>query len=103
VKKFFSKFGWYIFIAIIILIPLSIMLLEIISALRAIGGGSIIKGIIVAPFALVGAINFFRGFCAVIERDAETYDFDKGWKGSVYLIITILGYAALFYVIGDRI
>ena len=100
-KKFLSKFGWYIFIAIIILIPLSLTLLEIIPALRAVGGGSIIKGIIIAPFALVGAVNLFRGACAVMERDAETYDFNKSWKCSVYFLVTILGYVALFYVAGE--
>lgn len=57
--------------------------------------------ILLIPFAVVGCINVFRGFCAVLEIDEEKYGkkMKKNWQVSVYFLIHIGGYLALFYVI----
>jgi hypothetical protein len=58
-----------------------------------------ILDLILFPLALIGGINVFRGFCAVLEKDEEKYTFKKDWKFSIYLLIHLGGYLALFYVI----
>lgn len=103
-KKFFSNIWFYVISAIVILIPLSLALWEIWGVVRAVGGGSIVKGIILTPFAVLGGINVFRGFGAVVEMDGEKFGArtKNDWKFTLYWGITILSYFALFYVVGER-
>lgn len=59
----------------------------------------ILNWIILTPLAIIGGINVFRGFCAVLEKADQKYSFRKNWQVSIYLLIHIGGYLALFYVI----
>ena len=60
---------------------------------------NVLNLILLIPLAIIGAINVFRGFCAVLEKADEKYDFKKDWHVSIYLLIHIGGYLALFYTI----
>ena len=51
------------------------------------------------PLAIIGGFNVFKGFCAVLEKADQKYDFKKDWQLGLYLLIHIGGYLALFYVI----
>lgn len=55
--------------------------------------------LLMIPLAIIGAINVFRGFCAVLEKDDEKYDFKKDWQVGIYFLLHIGGYLALFYSI----
>ena len=65
--------------------------------------GSFVVNILILPFAIIGAINIVRGFFAVIEKDGEKFYGEKYWKVAVYMLITIAGYAAVFYEIAQWI
>lgn len=45
---------------------------------------------IVAPLAVVGFYQFFRGITTIIEKDISEHDL-TGWMLVVYLVVTILG------------
>lgn len=100
-KKFFKNIIFYFIIALIIIIPLAILFRDFYAIFIKLGGGSIILGIIIALLALIGGVNVFRGFCAVMEKDEEKYGHKtkKSWQFSIYLIFYIGGYLALFYAI----
>lgn len=56
--------------------------------------------LILIPFAVIGGINVFRGFGAVLEMDEAKFGHKaKGWKFYLYLLIHYGGYFALFYMI----
>lgn len=55
--------------------------------------------ILLIPLSIIGGINIFRGFCAVLEKAEEKYNFKKDWQVSIYFLIHIGGYLALFYTI----
>lgn len=85
----------------IILVPLVIAFQDVYDVIYEIGGGSVIVGIIVTPFAIIGGINFLRGFGAVLEMDEEKYGhiIKKDWQLRIYFFFHICSYIALFYVI----
>ena len=61
-----------------------------------------ILNLILIPFALIGAINIFRGFGAVVEKDEAKFGHKiktNSWKFYLYMLITYGGYFALFYMI----
>lgn len=106
-KDFIKKIGW-IFIG---LICVAIALLSIFLGLgsvaeivanifKAVGGGSLVQGIIMTPFFIFGVIQIFRGFCAVFNADLkkmEASDFSL-WH-LLYIPATIIGYIALIAAI----
>ena len=57
--------------------------------------GYFILNILMAPLILIGGINVIRGFCAVLEKDGDKFEYEKGWKISLYMLITIASYFAL--------
>lgn len=59
----------------------------------------ILNWIILTPLAIIGGINVFRGFCAVLEKAEQKYDFKKEWQIGLFALIHIGGYFALFYMI----
>lgn len=57
----------------------------------------IILNILAVPLVFVGLYNFFKDFCAMLERGEELCD--KYWQFVVYLVINIAGYAAIAWAI----
>lgn len=100
-KKFFSNIALYVLIAVVIFIPVAIAFQELYDVFLTIGRGSLIAGIVITPFVIIGIINVIRGVGAVLEMDEEKYGhkLKKNWKFGVYLLLHIGGYLALFYAL----
>ena len=100
-KKFFSKILFCAIVSVVILVPLAIAFQDVYDVILKIGGGSIVVGIVLIPFVIIGCINIFRGFGAVLEMDEAKFGkrIKKNWQFAVYLLFYIGGYLALFYVI----
>lgn len=58
------------------------------------GDGSLIKGILVMPFAITGLILFLRGAVSNIEEIGQKFTFRKDWQASLFFLIIILSYIA---------
>ena len=98
--KKFSKVIFLALLAIAILIPLAIAFQDVYGVILNIGKGSFVVGLLLLPFVIIGTINVFRGFGAVIEMDEAKFGrLFKGWKFYVYLFFYIGGYLALYYVL----
>lgn len=108
-KKFRDKllgFGC----SLVFIVPALIFLIDIVidvwRSVTSSGGGieDFILQLILIPFAVLGGINVFRGAGAVIEMDEAKYGskFKQDWQISLYFVVTILGYFALFYIVGKR-
>ena len=104
---FIKKIGWIllgIFVAAVTLFSVFLGLGSvaemIIKIVEIAGGGSIIRGIIMAPFFIFGAIQIFRGACKVFDEDLQKMDSRKDsiWN-YFYIPVTILGYISVFSVI----
>ena len=100
-KKIFSTFGFWLTVAIFTLIPLLVLLTEAKQIAIIIGNGSLLKGVIILPFAIAGFINVFRGFCYNLEQTEDKNKIKKYWQFVIYLIFTILSYVALFLAIKE--
>ena len=100
-KSFFSNIIFYVILTIVVLVPLAIAFHDIFDIILKIGSGSIIAGMLLLPFAIIGGINVFRGFGAVLGMDESKYGhlIKKNWQLAIYFILYIGGYLALFYVI----
>lgn len=61
--------------------------------------GCFLINLLILPFVVIGVINIGRGFFAVIEKDGVRFYGEKEWKVGLYLVITMAGYAAVFYAI----
>ena len=106
-KDFIKKIGWILLGLIAAAIALFSLLLGlgsvadiVIKIVTIAGGGSIVKGIIMAPFFIFGAVQIFRGFCAVLNADMEKMN-AKGesiWHW-LYIPSTIIGYIAVILAI----
>lgn len=65
------------------------------------GWGSWQRGIVAAPFFVVGAIQIIRGFVAVFTKDAEQLERKYSRKKNghlllgLYLVVTMAGYFAV--------
>lgn len=57
------------------------------------------RGFVIAPLAVIGFYQIFRGVAAIIETDLATKDWIKGWVVIAYLIITVLGCLCLIIAI----
>ena len=94
-KKFFDKLstlGCMIPFIIGALFPIVMMFIGIWKACNG-NIGYFIINIIAIPFVIVGGINFFKGFCAMLEKGEEYCE--KYWQFVIYLIINTAGYAAV--------
>ena len=98
-KQRFLNIALYVLLAVVLLIPVAIAFQEVYDVFIRIGNGSLIAGIVIAPFVIIGAINIFRGVGAVLEMDWAKYGnkLKNNWKFGVYLLLHIGGYLALFY------
>ena len=102
-KKVFSNILFYGFIALVLILMLAAVFQGVFDIIIKIGGGSFIIGMLLTPFVVVGVINIVRGFLVVMEKDGEKFYGEKDWKAGIYLLITIAGYAAVFYVVAQWI
>lgn len=104
-KKVFSNILFYGFLALVLIVPLVIAFQEVFDVILKIGRGSIIAGIIITPFAVIGVINLFRGIGELLETDGAKFHFRglKTWKARIWFFATISGYIAAFYVMMEVI
>lgn len=98
-KKLFSNVLFYGTIALVIIVPLTVFFHSTAGLIQALGNGSFVLGLIVLPFVIIGGINVFRGFCAVLDKDDKKYNFKKNWQVSIYFLFHIGSYLALFYAL----
>lgn len=104
-KKFFEKLsdiGCLLPFIIGGLFPIVMMFIGIWKACNG-NIGYFIINLIAIPFILIGVINIFRGFAAVLEKDEQNLEFKKYWHFAIYFIITIAGYFAVFLAIAQWI
>lgn len=104
-KKFLDKlstFGCMLPLIISCLVPVALIFIGIWKASNS-NIKSFIFNLLAIPFVLIGVINIFRGFGAVLEKDEETLEFKKYWQYVIYFIVTIAGYVALFLGIAQWI
>ena len=101
IKKFFdnlSTLGCMLPLILGGLVPIVIMFVKLWKSSDG-NIGLFILNLILIPLAIIGGINMFRGFCLVLEEADQKYDFKKDWHISIYLLIHIGGYLALFYIL----
>lgn len=104
-KKFFEKYSYIgCFLPFIIggLFPIVMMFIKIWEVCNG-NIGYFIMNVLAIPFIIIGAINIFRGFGAVLEKDEQNFGFKKYWHFVIYFIITIAGYFAIFLAIAQWI
>lgn len=103
-----NKLGWVISCLIIAVLAIVSLLIGagnvidiVVKVISIAGGGSLLRGIILAPFFVIGVVQIVRGFFAVVEKDSDRFEqkhFNTN-KGSnlfgLYFLITIFGYAAV--------
>jgi hypothetical protein len=63
------------------------------------GDGSLIKGILIIPFAVNGLILVIKGAFAYLENIDKKYTFTKNWQVGAFGVITLLSYLGLFYAV----
>lgn len=102
-KKLLFKILCYSPIAIAVLVYLIFWFNSFSDIILKIGNGSMIAGILITPFVVIGAINVLRGIGYVLEVDAgkadHHYNSKIGWQFYVYAIYHWGGYIALFYIL----
>ena len=109
-KKFLGNVGFWAVVALIfIIIPVASIVVglyssfdSIVEFLTKIGSGSWFVGLLIAPFAILAVIQVIRGAIALSEIDADILDLHQSkqdWKASVYCVINLLGYAALYILL----
>lgn len=102
-KKFFEKYSYIgCLLPFIIggLFPIVMMFIGIWKACNGNIGMFIINSLAV-PLLIIGIINIFRGFAAVLDKDADNFEPKKYWQFAVYFIITIAGYFAVALAIAQ--
>lgn len=110
-NTFTSKFKDVLFLVVIIAIFVGIPCLSIIirlvfgfdeikSFVYTVGNGNWIRGAIILPFAVIGAINTIRGFIKNCDTDGEKFNIETNWKIGLYFLINIAGQVALFWFVG---
>lgn len=103
-KKFLEKLssvGCFLPLIIGAIVPVVILCIRIWDKCNG-NIGCFLINLLILPFAVIGAISIVRGFFAIIEKDGEKFYGEK-WKAGIYLLITIAGYAAVFYAIAQWI
>ena len=92
-----------IFFAVLILILIAGAVFGLVSFCEPfviiLGNGSILKGILLTPFGIFGAVQFIRGALKVLGDDLATVDGKKTptWA-YVYVIFSIFSYFALIAI-----
>lgn len=106
VKKFFGKLGWLLGSIILACICLLWVFLgvgsaidTVVSVVKIAGHGSLIRGIVLAPFFVFGCIQIIRGFIKVLESSNPCYCSKKTGKcydlSSLYFLAMVIGYFAV--------
>lgn len=108
IKRILSKSGWIICGAVIAVLLVASTLLGaasvisiVLEVIRISGGGSVVRGIILTPFFVLGVVQLIRGFGYILDEDSIWFEnkFRGRDKGStafgLYIIATILGYMAV--------
>ena len=67
--------------------------------LLALGDGSLIKGIVILPFAFNGLLLVIKGAFAYLEEIDQKHTFKKNWHISLFFLLIILSYTAFVYAI----
>lgn len=108
-KNFFDNIGFWLLISPFIIIPIASVIFgiyysfdNIVKFLTKIGSGYWLVGLIIVPFAIVAFIQMLRGAFLLLEVDADRFGLNEkkqDWKGSLYLVINFLGYAALYILL----
>ena len=98
-KKFMKNIFFYVAVALVALLILALVFQDFYGIFLTIGGGSIIAGMVLTPFVIIGCVNVFRGFGAVLEMDEAKYKRKlEKWQYNLYVFLYVGGYLALFYV-----
>ena len=111
-KKFFDNIGFWLLISPLIIftiIPVASLIIgiffsfdNIVEFLTKIGRGYWFVGLIIVPLAIIAIIQVIRGAFLLGEVDADIFglnDRKKGWKASLYAVINLLGYMALYILL----
>jgi hypothetical protein len=67
--------------------------------LLILGDGSLIKGILILPFAINGVILVIKGAIANLDKLDETRTVKTNWQAGAYFSVFILSYSALLYAV----
>lgn len=94
-KEKSSKHG---FVVLIIVALLLFWIIASVVSLAADIGKTFGKKCFLIPLAIIGGINLFRGYGAVLESDAARFGFSKTWHSAAHFIVSIAGYIALIYL-----
>lgn len=113
--KFRERLGTFLlyafvafFIIVSIVIGVSSCLDIVIKILTIAGCGSWKRGIIIAPFFILGAVQILRGYYSVLSKDVKWFDrhYSKKQFGYalfvIYFIATIVGYAAIYVALATN-
>jgi hypothetical protein len=100
-KDFFSNI-WFAFLVIILILGAVYGIVSFCEPFVTIlGGGSILKGILLLPFGIFGTVQFFRGAMKVFESDCmdmESAGHKQTWKLVLYVLFSIFSYFALIEI-----
>lgn len=100
-KNFFSNI-WFTFLIIILILGAVVGIVSFCEPFVTIlGGGSILKGILLLPFGIFGIVQFFRGAMKVLESDCtdmECAGHKQTWKLALYVLVSIFSYFALIEI-----
>ena len=101
-KNFFSNI-WFTFLIIILILGAVVGIVSFCEPFVTIlGGGSILKGILLLPFGLFGLIQFYRGAMKVFESDCtdiECAGHKQTWKLVLYVLFSLFSYFALIEIL----
>ena len=67
--------------------------------LLMLGDGSLIKGILILPFAISGLVLFIKGAIANLDEIGQKLTIKKDWQAGLFFLIIILSYTAFVYAI----
>ena len=107
IKKLLEKIGLVLFGLVCVAIALFSILLGlgsvaeiVIDIVKAAGGGSLARGIIMTPFFIFGAVQIIRGVFATIQADVEKMSAanESLWH-YLYIPATIVGIVAVILVL----
>lgn len=111
IKKILEKIGIIFFSVILIAIALFSLFLGfgsvaeiVVKIIKVAGGGSIMQGVVAAPFFIFGVIQIFRGACKVFDSDLKKMnESNESLWHYLYIPATIVGYVAVIIALGNWI
>lgn len=107
--KLKEKLGSFLLSAFVIVFVIASIVIGVLSCLDIVinvltiaGWGSWKRGILAAPFFILGAVQILRGFFSIFTKDAEWFECHYSRKKygfglfAIYVISTIAGYFAVY-------